>query len=235
MSADPAEDQLAQYLDAARNNEGAFRQDLPVEYRHLRNIDALFARILDNFDNPPHIAPAFLFYRCHSAFRSAVRMVMAGQTAESYMPLRGTLEFALYGVYFWKHPDDWDIWCARNEGPEQRKAVRDKFKVGTLIETAESVDQKQASVAKELYDRCIDLGAHPNTTGVWSGIKISETTEDLHVWTSYLTDRDDAHALALRTSRQVGLCSFALIGSPFKERIAMLGLWDIHRELRQGL
>lgn len=228
-------DDLSKFIDDARNNEFATFLQKSGSYRRLRDIDSLFCEALANLDDPPSVAPTFFFYRCHSAFRASVRLATSGQVPETFLTLRGALEFALYGVYFWRNEGDWELWCSREDSETHRKAVRKKFKVDAIFGAARSADTREADIARTLYDRCIDLGAHPNPLAVLGSVTFEETPEALHVDSSYLSAQTEGYELAMRSTAQVGVCSWSLLGQVFKERFQTRGLWDKCDVVKQGL
>ena len=139
------QDELTKFIELARRNQYATFQNLGGPYRRLRELDDLFLKALSNLDNPTEWVPAFFFYRSHSAFRAAVQLSMAGQIPETYMVLRGCLEFALYGVYFWRNPDSWPIWCERHESPAAKKKVRKEFKTRALFDAVPGLNPADLS------------------------------------------------------------------------------------------
>lgn len=165
-----ARDDLTKFLDLGRAHQFQAFEHLSGSYRRLRDVDAVFLKLGENLDNPPNLISPLFVYRSHSAYRAAAGLVLAGQVPETYMVGRGCLEFALYGLYFANKPHTFDTWIARNEGAAQKKEVRKEFPVGNLMEVLKAADRRCAEVATALYERTIDLGAHPNQLAVFGSL-----------------------------------------------------------------
>ena len=229
------QDVLTQFMDAARQNQFATFHNLPGAYARLRDLDGLFLKALDHLDNPEYWVPPFFFFRAHSAYRASIQLAMAGQIPESYMTLRGCLEFALYGVYMWRKPVAWDLWCARNDSPDAKKAVRREFTTTALFDAIPGLNPADRAATEQLYDRTIDLGAHPNQLGLFGSLKMKEGPDALHFDSAYLMGKSLELDLALRTSAQVGVAAFGLLGTVFDTRFQLLSLWSALGPVKEGL
>jgi hypothetical protein len=148
---------------------------------------------------------------------------------------RGCLEFALYGLYFAKKPETFDTWTARNEGAAQKTKVRKEFPVGNLMEVLRSADRRCAEVATALYERTIDLGAHPNQLSVFSSLAQSEDEARVAFDTNYIMADSPPLRLALRSVTQIGVCALDVLKCVFSQRFELLGLVDELRPIRKGL
>jgi hypothetical protein len=229
------QDELTRFIDLASQNQFATFQNLSGSYRRLRDLDGLFLKALVNLDNPEHWVPPFFFFRSHSAFRASVQLAMAGQIPESYMVMRGCLEFALYGVYMWRRPESWDTWCARNDSPETKKKVRAEFTTRTLFDAVPGLNPAERAAVEQLYDRTIDLGGHPNQLGLFGSLQMMTDEEAFHFESNYLMGKSVQLDLALRSTAQVGVAAFGLMGRVFETRYGLLGLWDALAPVKAGL
>ena len=87
---------------------------------------------------------------------------MSGQAAETYASLRLCLENGLYGLYPSQHPGSRETWLRRHDSDQAKQRVRSEFTIRNLFDSLRGLDTKEAAVAEQLYERCIDYGAHPN-------------------------------------------------------------------------
>jgi hypothetical protein len=226
-------DSLSDFLERATANQWAAFQELSDDYRRLSEIDQLFLHLAQNLNNPPSwIAPMFLM-RAHSAYRAAVRLGLSGQVTETYMVLRGCLEFALYGLHFSLTPNDYDIWLARHEGLEERKAVRQRFQIATLLGSLRSNGPKEADAVSYAYDMLIDLGAHPNMLSVYNSLRIESSENEIYIETSYLTGKAETIRPLMSVCAEMGIIGLGVFGFAFPERFAILGLWDSLQPLKR--
>jgi hypothetical protein len=227
------EDELSRFIDRARHHQFEMFERLTGSYGRLRDLDALWQVAASNLDNTLDLYAPLFFHRSHSAFRASCQLVLAGQLPETYMTLRGCLEFALYGTFISQKPELWEVWCNRNDSHTAKKATRDTFKVGAMMET---LDPETRPIAQACYDRTIDYGAHPNQGSVFSSVQVVEAEGALAIDTDYITAGDTlAQELALRSTAQVGVCAFRMFGRIFKQRYDLLGLWEKLRPIQNGL
>lgn len=213
-----AKDGMTDFFDQARHNQFATFHNLAPEYQPVKVLDDLFHRALGKLSNPSKILPPFFFYRSHSAFRASCQLVMAGQIPESYMAMRGCLEFAVHGVYFGQHPEDFETWSNRHDSEESKKKVGYKFGYRRLVNAIAQLSQSDRVVLDHLYELSIDLGAHPNPLAVFGSLKKMQEADADHWMTIYLTADLTHIRSALRDLAQFGVAAFGLMGHVFKER-----------------
>src|SRR5580704_17213896 len=90
------QDEVTQFLDNVRGNHLGTFANMRDAFDRLAEIDRAFTAILQGSRNPGSELVAMLFLRCHSAFRAASGVALAGQAVESYAVNRAALEFAGY-------------------------------------------------------------------------------------------------------------------------------------------
>jgi hypothetical protein len=129
-------DELSKFINTASTNTYATFHNLKPEYRRLSEIDAVFREGISNMSNLPN-APeslaAFFFAQAHVSFLGAARLVLSGQTSETYACLRLTLENALYGFYVSKNSSSAITWLNRQTSAVAKRKVRDEFKIASLL------------------------------------------------------------------------------------------------------
>jgi hypothetical protein len=102
-------------------------------------------------------------------------------------------------------------------------------------ETVVATDKELGRVYKELYDRTIDFGGHPNLHGVLTNMLIENSHDKRELQLIYLHGNENTVLHALKTTAQVGLCSLHLSQHVFPERFLLLQIREKLIELRSRL
>jgi hypothetical protein len=84
---------------------------------------------------------------------------------DPFMLLRGLIENGLYAVHIKADATRGRIWMARHHTAEDERRVRSEFTVGRVLDTVHARNSDLARIVRVLYDRCLDLGAHPTQHG----------------------------------------------------------------------
>jgi hypothetical protein len=166
---------------------------------------------------------------------AACRLCWSGQVPESYALLRSCLENALYELYLARNPESCETWLRRHDDAAIKKKVKDEFKVGTLLNLAAAVDTTEGAVARALYERVIDSGAHPNELALMQTLQINESANHVELksttWIAILLP----YGWLFKTTTQVGACTLSLFRAVYPERFDILGLTDLLRHVKVGL
>ncbi len=170
------QDSLSQFIENAWHNTFASFQNLKASYTLLNDVHLVFDNIAHNLDRTPDWFASFFLFRAHSAFLGGVRLALSGQIPESYMVLRGCIENALYGLYLSRSPASQETWLRRHDDEESKQAMKKEFTIANLFKAVQSEDARLSGIAKDLYDRTIDLGGHPNERAFFSVMK--QTKDD---------------------------------------------------------
>lgn len=103
------------------------------------------------------------------------------------MVMRGCLENALYGLYV-LHKDSgaFDRWMCRHDSDDAKRIVRNEFTIACVKKTLEDMDPKHVVVVSQLYDKTVDIGAHPNVA-VSAALKTSRSEGRIQFKVLYLT------------------------------------------------
>ncbi len=220
-------DNLAEFIETARHNTfAAFVQARPI-WERLNRIDALFRRAIEAMNNSRAWFAGFFLLRSHASYLGAVRLSVSGQLPEAYMVLRGCLENALYGLFLHVNPDLGPVWLNRHEDETSKQRVRDEFRIGRMLDLLEARDAMTGSVARTLYDRTIDYGAHPNEMALLTVLGRTENAGSVTFDVRYLSDAStQALPLCLKTNAQVGVCSLRVFRLVIPERFTILSLSD---------
>lgn len=234
MPAGWGEDRITEFLDQARHNEIATFANKPREYGRLRDIESEIHRLIDNLHNAPAFHAGLFVLLAHSSFLGAIRLVMSGHVTETYPLFRQCLEAALYALYVAQDEEKMRVWLCRNDSEVAQAEVRKTFSIGNVRSELERRDPKLGAIAKELYDRCILLGAHPNV-GVLTNMEIIDTENSLTWKLNYLHCDGAPMNCAMRTAAQVGLLALETCCLVYPQRAAILGIRDRMQQLRKGL
>ena len=113
--------------------------------------------------------------------------------------------------------------------------VKKEFRIANVFKTLEEQDPKSCGVARMLYERTIDFGAHPNERSVLGNM--SKTTGDgtIEFKLAYLSGDTPGFRLSMKTTAQVGLWAFEVFENIFRVRCTALGIDKKLPGLREGL
>jgi hypothetical protein len=229
-----AADGLSEFIDSTRRNVFASFAHLRPAYRLLSDVDAGFKLIAENLTNPPDWFVVIFLLRAHSSFLGAAHLSLSGQLPEAYMLLRGSLENAVYGLYFHLKPKSYEPWLRRHDSLAAAKAVRAEFKIAAMLRLIGKIDPPLGSVAQTLYEHTIDFGAHPNERGVTQMLRMTKG-EQRRIDLSYLSGHNPPMKLCLRRVAQGGVCDLKLFRHALRERFDLIGLSEQISRLENGL
>lgn len=226
-------DSLSKFIEEARRNTiGTFIYHKGA-YGLLYDINSIFEKLINYLNNTPKYFPAFFVMRTHASYLGAVRLSISGQVCEAYMVLRGCLENALYGLYFFKNPESLEVWLNRHCNEDSMKLVRKEFTTRKLLDCLKSVNNDTYWAAQQIYDRTIDCGAHPNERALTQSLTQTKTEQEIEFYMSYLFEDSAPFRACLLTNAQVGVCSLDIFREVFRERFDILGISDDLGDLRE--
>jgi len=217
-------DHLTNYFDRVRKNQFATHMNKPDLSRDCRAVEELFRHSLRAADNSEAGYSLPFFNRSHSAFLAASGIAWGGQLAEAQPVLRLCLEFGGYGFYIGEDALRRDQWLARNVSSKTRDQVRNEFSHGNIKRAIKAVDPRLGSQYDELYQRLVDLGAHPNALGLSLGMTKEGEGDAIKYGTTYLHGDDEHLETTLFTSVQVGLVVLHLMHLAFPVQLKVFGL-----------
>ena len=229
------EDSLSAFIDNAQQNIYATFYNLKPHYDLLKNIHLVFDSIILNLNRSPEWFASFLLVRSHSSYLEGVRLALSGAVPESYMVLRGCLENAFYGLYLHNNQELQEIWLRRHDNKKARDKMKGEFTTRKILDFIKTCDMGLYKVSRELYERTIDLGAHPNERAFLSVMTQEKDKSKITFNSAYLIGNEPALQLSLKSSAQIGLCSLSIFQKIFKERFELLGVSAKINQLRQGL
>jgi hypothetical protein len=230
------DDKLSEFLEAVRGQQFAtFANDVGGFYSVIREVDLCFVKITENLTNPKNLLAAVLLVRSHAAYRTAYATAMGTQLPETFVLLRSCLEYAAYGLHVNANPSLGETWLKRHDDATALRAMKRAFLGVEVEQTILATDKKLARIYKELYERTIDFGGHPNLRGVVSNMLLNEAPDKRQIQPIYLHANDATVLHALKTTAQIGLCSLHQFQHILPERFMLLGIREKLVELRNRL
>lgn len=185
----------------------------------LGSVNDIFVLSADYLTNTEGLLILFMA-RAHSAFVGAVRMAASGQLAEAFMLLRGLIENGLYAVHIKADATRGRIWMDRHHTAEDERRVRSEFTVRRVLDTVQGRNTDLARIVRVLYDRCLDLGAHPNQRGHFATAEFGLPDHAQFKAFLFTPDPKKIHFL-LRSCGEVGVVALRLFLLVFEERLRL--------------
>jgi hypothetical protein len=229
------DDELSKFLDAAHRNQYATFHSKRAAMGLLVAIDAEFAKVSKNWLNPQSEIAAMLFLRCHAAFRTAAGLAMAGQAAETYVQCRAMLEFGAYAAHIHRSPGLGQVWLDRHQDTASMDAQKSAFSHRKVAASVTAANRHAGARFKEMYQRTIDFGGHPNERSVTGNIKLVEEA-DRRVMLAIMQHGDGIQLdAALKTVAQCGMISLEMLEIVYGAKFELLGIKEAMLKLRKSL
>jgi hypothetical protein len=165
-------DELTKFLDNERHNQHATYFVKPEMVGKLVDIDAQFFTVSKNWLNPDSEILAQLLLKCHSAFRAATGLAMAGQACEATAICRSMLEFAAYALHMHRDPTLEEVWLNRLTDDASLKKQKKAFHHVDVLASVKAANRHARDRFENLYQRTIDFGGHPNERSVTGNLKM---------------------------------------------------------------
>lgn len=209
------QDRLSNFTDSIYQNCWASFVNLPNEFAWLKEVDKCFA-LVESVPKDSPLLEAFLFTRSQAAFRSAASLAMAGLAAESFCLNRSCIESALYGLHIHEKPRAAEIWLTRHKSKSTESKCRDEFSYGRVMHTLAQKLPQLTNIGRELYQRAVDFGAHPNERAISSALTMRKEPEVIEFTLEYMTGNERTLKHAIKTSAQAGTFALLVNGEIFK-------------------
>jgi len=149
--------------------------------------------------------------------------------------MRSCLETALYTLHMNRHAGFDELWLRRHDDADALRAVKNEFRISKTFETLGTEDQWNEAVARKLYERTTDFGAHPNERAMTSSLTIEDIEDGKRLQQAYLSGGTLQQRHALKSTAQVGLCALYIFRLVFRERFDILGVTEKLDEVRAVL
>lgn len=202
----------------------------------IMELDKLFLDCFAILKGSENISELFFLHKTRSLFLSAVRIGLGGQSSDVYPLVRAMLESALYAWFIKQEPSRFAIWIGRLSGGDSRVKARNLFTFGNIIKEFQVAHPQMAEVVRETYDFHIDFGAHPNASGVISGIDLREIESftELRFNLTHSWERDSFHAATKEIAR-TGVGALEIFRLMFPEKFKAAGFDQRIMQVMQGL
>ncbi len=217
---------LTKFLDLARQNQYANYQKLTTQWTKLEEVEKLMTDVIEQLHTEDPLPTTLFLLRTHGTFLGSLRMVLSCQVVETYPLLRMMLESALYALYISTHEDSWDLWLRRHESDDYKKEVRKRFRITNLIEEVRKHSNQVHKNASELYERTIDMGAHPNERSITTTLRTETRPETYYVHLNYLVKDGVPLRYCMTTTAEVGLCALNIFRLIHRAKFDLLGYRD---------
>lgn len=246
MALDPVlpvweDDPLSTFLSDAQRNERITALKLRDIYALLRRMHAVFQRlatITEKEHNQNLLPTRFLMARAHASWLAAIRLGLSGQVVEVYPVLRAVVEDTWYALHLAKDPNPptrAKIWLLRNEDAATKARCKNEFTISKIRATHTALDLATATAMQTLYDRTIELGAHPNELGVFAAMTRTDTDQNCTFGVVFLTDKPVLIASALKTAVEAAVGALKTFRLIFPERFTIMGMDNEIEKLVGGL
>lgn len=219
-------DSLSCFIESTHQNTlTTFVNHKPI-FSELQKISDSFDKAISHLNNVDVEERQVVFFilRAHSAYLAGLRLSTGGQACEAYMVLRGCLEAGLYGYFLHQNPDKVEIWLRRHNDDKSKKAVRDSFKIGTMLSLLERECSKTGKHMKRLYEECIDYGAHPNEKSMTSNLMKRKEENYIVTGVVYVNGGGVPMRRCIEINAQVGLCVLKTFEEIFPARFKITKL-----------
>lgn len=213
---------LTKYLTDYWRNVVAATHNIRPMFDDFAEIDNLYRLILDNLNQVDDQVPNMLLFRSHTAYLGAVTFAISGQAGESYVAMRAALEGALYSHFIAGNLARQRVWLDRHQSNEARKKSRKEFHTQAMIKHLSDKDSHLGGVFQKLYDRTIDLGAHPNPYATLSQFDISSTGTRHEFIANYFVFDEPYFPMCLKSVAQVGINALNIFEHLYKTRFKIL-------------
>ena len=227
-----AKDGLTAFLDLTRRNQYATFRNHPKTKR-IVEIDALFVKVLDKPINPRPLLPMLFMLRAHASWRAAAGGAMAGQFYETNATLRSSIETSAYGVFIGDDENLFELWMSRHHKPENRQKVKNAFAARKVSDNIRTMSKSLASDYESLYERLIDLGAHPNERGFTYNRNLQDRGTHRYFEQVYLHAEGPQLDLALENVAKAGMWVLHLFRLVYSAKFELLGVSATLDELRK--
>ena len=219
------DDPLTEYLSVYQSNQLGTFANKRSQVLDLITIDKLFLKLLDGARNPKPLIPIGFFFRSHSAFRSAVAAILAGQVPEAYALLRLCLEQGSYAMFIGDDRKLWELWMDRHDSDQSRQEVRNQFSQSKITRKIIASSPELGDAFKTLCELTIDYGAHPNERGSSISSQIKHLDDGgIEFETIYLHAGGLPMDFTIRAAAQVGLWVLRASMKVYPTRTQALGM-----------
>ena len=227
MATSPKDTSLAHFLETIHRNQQCVQDRFPERYRTIQRVDDCFAA--GAAKHLGDVKPMFtgpMFLRSHYAYKTAAGMTLAGQFCESFVLMRSCLEYAGYAIRLFADPSLEEVFLNRHTDKASKNALRKNFEISTITNAISGFDKNLSGIFKDMYDRSIDFGGHPNPHGMLGSSNIDKDNDEqiTSMSTFALAINPKTIEFAMHKVAQVGLTTLCIFELMFKGKFELLGI-----------
>jgi hypothetical protein len=226
MTTSTKDKSLAHFFETIHRNQQGNRDRFPERYRIIQRVDDCFTAAKKHLGDAQPIFIGPMFLRSQYAYKTAAGMTLAGQFSESFVLMRSCLEYAGYAILIFIDPRQEEVFLNRHADKASKNAQRRTFEISTITKAIAGFDQKLSEIFKDMYDRCIDFGGHPNPHAMIGSMNVNK--DDNEQLTSMSTFALAVHPkiieFAMHKVAQVGLTSLSIFEHMFTPQFEVAGI-----------
>jgi hypothetical protein len=237
MTTSPKDKSLAHFLETIHRNQQCIQDRFSERYRTIQRVDDCFAAAAGK--HLRDVKPMFtgpMFLRSHYAYKTAAGMTLAGQFCESFVLMRSCLEYAGYAIRLFTDPNLEEVFLNRHADKASKNALRKNFEISSITNAIAGFDKKLSEIFKDMYERSIDFGGHPNPHAMFGAANINK--DDDNKLTSMSTFAFSVNPktieFAMHKVAQVGLTTLCIFEHMFKGKFELLGIRARIDELKES-
>jgi hypothetical protein len=210
----------------------------PGVFESLQRVHSAFrlaAEIVEKDSSGTRLVPRFLLIRTHSSYLAAIRAGMSGQIGEAYVLIRAAIEQSWYALHMATGEDAerrTDIWLRRNESDAATASCKSEFTIRNVRSTHEGLDPVAAAEMKDLYEKLIDYGAHPNQMGIFTSLSSKETHTEVSFQVGILYPAELPVLVTVRLAMAVAIGALKIFQLIYPERFRLV---DFDSEIQRLL
>jgi hypothetical protein len=242
---------LDDYIRKAHSNAAKVLAAGGVWVRMLRQMDTAFEQGGESIKPREGTVVGAFVAGSHSSWLAAANLALSAHLAESFQPLRASLESALYGYRIQADPDAWRKWSRRpsaarmrQPGADQkalmhnRKAVGRDFSATTIAQMLPNHLQPLRERAIDLHEELIDFGAHFNFGVLRRAYRKTGHASDFYsAEIKLLIGREEDRVFCFTKLIQVGICALevldAAIGDEWDRQKVQSAVGSVANALRK--
>jgi hypothetical protein len=226
MTTSTRDTSLSHFVESLHRNQQVNRHRFPERYGIIEGVDSCFVAAGKHLGDSKPIFTGPMFLRSHYAYKAAAGMTLAGQFPESFVMMRSCLEYAGYAFLMFADPRLEEVFLNRHANDASKKAQRGKFQIYTITKTIACFDQKLSKIFKDMYDRSIDFGGHPNPHGMIGSMDIDKDDEEqlTGMSTFALAPNPRVIEFSMHKVAQVGLTALCIFRHIFGKKFELLGI-----------
>lgn len=166
-----------------------------------------------------------LFTRMISVQSAAARLLFAGQIYEANALMRSAVECGVYGCVLKHDAGLRQIWANRGKSNSARERCRAAFGWNGLLGILDGRSHSLRRLIKPVYERLIDMGAHPNSEGIVEGVILDKSSDGRTIMRTVLSGVEEtSFTAAARLHLTVLHIGFELVRAAVPQRIEKSGV-----------